>query len=97
MLGTLRRLLPMTAALAFLMPLTAQAAGVETCEAYAHAAISQVSSGRSTPACEKGMEGPRWSAAFRVHFTYCMTHSGEVVDGQRAARSDFLRSCGAEQ
>jgi hypothetical protein len=93
----LKGLLPVTATLAVLMPLAAQAAGVETCEAYAQAAVSQVSSGHSTPACEKGMDGPRWSAAFRVHFTYCMTHSGEVVDGQRAARNDYLRSCGAEQ
>jgi hypothetical protein len=41
------------------------------------------------------MQGIRWSPAFRVHFSFCMTRSAVEVDNQRGARAQFLHTCGA--
>jgi hypothetical protein len=83
--------------LAILMPFAAQAADAGYCEAYAKAALGQVSVGHSHPACAAGMQGARWSPTFRVHFDYCISHPTEVVEGRQGARSEYLRSCGAIQ
>lgn len=81
--------------LAVLMPLAAEAADAAYCEAYAKAAIDQVSLGYSHPACATGMQGVRWSLAFRVHFDYCMSNPTDAVEGRQGARVQYLRSCGA--
>ncbi len=85
----------LTLALAVLMPLAAQAADAAYCEAYAKTALDQVSAGHSHPGCAAGMQGARWSLAFRVHFDYCMSNSTDVVEGRQGARIQYLRSCGA--
>jgi hypothetical protein len=92
---TLGQVIPFSLALAVLTPLAAQAADAGACEAYAKAAVEQVTIARTHPACAKGMQGIRWSPAFRVHFSYCMTRSAVEVDNQRGARTQFLHACGA--
>jgi hypothetical protein len=94
-LKTLGRITPFACAVAGLMPMAAQAADAGACEAYAKAAVEQVAIGRAHPACVKGMQGIRWSPAFRVHFSYCMTRSAPELDSQRGARTQFLHACGA--
>ncbi len=84
-----------TLSLAVLMPFAAQAGDTEFCQAYAKAAIEQVSVGRSNRACAAGMQGPRWSPTFQVHFGYCLTNPIEVVEGGTHKRAEYLRSCGA--
>jgi hypothetical protein len=85
----------LTLPLAVLMPLAAHAADAGACEAYAKAAVAQVSIGRANPACAAGIQGARWSPAFRVHFVYCMTRPNYVVENQQGERTEYLRSCGA--
>ena len=84
-----------TISLGVLVPFAAQAGDAESCQAYAKAAMEQVSIGRSNPACAKGMDGPRWSPSLRVHFSYCINNPIEVVEGGIGKRNEYLRSCGA--
>src|ERR1022692_2589406 len=84
-----------TMSLAVLMPFAAQAGDAESCEAYAKAAMEQVSIGQSNPACARGMDGPLWSPELRVHFSYCINNPIDVVEGGIGKRNEYLRSCGA--
>ena len=95
MLKRLGQVIPFSLALALLVPFAAQAADAGACEAYAKAAVEQVAIARAHSACARGMQGIRWSPAFRVHFSYCMTRSAVEVDNQRGARAQFLHACGA--
>jgi hypothetical protein len=85
----------LTLSLAVLMPFAAQATDAAYCQAYAKTALDQVSIGHARPACAAGMQGARWSSAFRVHFDYCMSNPTDVVEGRQGARAEYLRSCGA--
>jgi hypothetical protein len=82
-----------TAALAFLMPLTAQAADPGFCRGYADAAINQVRAALANPACARGIQGNRWSPEHRVHFDWCLTQPIPGVEAERGARTAYLRSC----
>jgi hypothetical protein len=95
MLKALNCLALWTLSLVVLMPVAAQSADTEFCQAYAKAAVEQASIGRSHRACAAGMEGPRWSPTFQVHFGYCMTQPIEVVEGGTHKRAEYLHSCGA--
>jgi hypothetical protein len=94
--GLIRTMLLMPA-LAVLIPFAAHAADAGSCDTYAKAAVEQVNTARSNSACKAGVQGARWSGAFRVHFVYCMSHTEGEVQNLRSARADFLRSCGATQ
>jgi hypothetical protein len=87
-----KRTIPLTAALAVLLPLAAQAAPPGFCRDYAAAAVRQVELARAIPACNRGA-GPRWTTDFRVHFQWCLGAGPDVVEAERAARTNWLRHC----
>lgn len=70
----------------------ARAAAPDFCRDYAVAAVRQVQLARSIPACDRGT-GPRWTSDYRVHFNWCLGASPDAVEAERAARSNWLRSC----
>jgi hypothetical protein len=71
---------------------SAQAAPPEFCRDYATAAVRQVEAARSIPACNRGV-GPRWTTDYRVHFDWCLGANPAAVEAERAARTNWLRSC----
>ena len=73
--------------------MTAQAAPPGYCREYARAALNQVRTALATPPCQAGLQGPRWSANFRVHFDWCLGASYPVVQSERGARTGYLRAC----
>jgi hypothetical protein len=82
----------LTPALAILMPLAAQAAAPEFCREYATAAVRQVELSRSIPACNRGT-GERWTTDYKVHFDWCLGAAPAAVEAERAARTNWIRSC----
>jgi hypothetical protein len=87
-----KRTIPLTAALAVLLPLAAQAAPPGFCRDYATAAVRQVELARAIPACNRGA-GPRWTTDFRVHYDWCLGQPPGAVEAERAARTNWLRHC----
>jgi hypothetical protein len=79
-------------ALAVLAPMAAQAAPEPFCRDYATAAVRQVEAARSVPACNRGT-GARWTSDFKVHFDWCLGAALDVVEAERGARTNWLRSC----
>jgi hypothetical protein len=73
---------------------TAQAAGREFCEGYAHAAIIQVREAfEHRRRCEPGLEPPRWSNDWRVHYDWCIGVSPREAERERDVRTNHLRAC----
>lgn len=70
----------------------AQAAPRDFCRDYAAAAVRQVQIARSVPACDRGT-GPRWTNDYRVHFDWCIGAPAGAVEAERAARTNWLRTC----
>jgi hypothetical protein len=70
----------------------AQAAPPDFCRDYATAAVRQVELARAIPACNRGT-GPRWTTDYRVHFDWCIGAPPGAVEAERAARTNWLRSC----
>jgi hypothetical protein len=70
----------------------AQAAEPGFCRDYATAAVRQVELSRSIPACNRGV-GPRWTSDYRVHFDWCLGAPFPAVEAERAARTNWIRSC----
>ena len=70
----------------------ANAAGPDFCRDYATAAVRQVEVARSVPACNRG-QGARWTAEYRVHFDWCLQTPPPAVEAERAARTNWIRSC----
>jgi hypothetical protein len=81
------------AALAILLPVTAQAADPVFCAGYADAALNQVRGALSNPNCAAGARGARWSPERHVHFDWCLTQPAPAVAAERDARTAFLRVC----
>jgi hypothetical protein len=79
-------------ALTMLLPLAAHAANPGFCRDYAAAAVRQVELARAIPACNRGA-GPRWTTDYRVHFQWCLGAAPGVVVAERAARTNWLRTC----
>ena len=77
---------------AVVAPKTAQAAPEPFCRDYAGAAVRQVEAARSVPACNRGT-GARWTTDFKVHFDWCLGAALDVVEAERVARTNWLRSC----
>jgi hypothetical protein len=92
MLKIANRAFLLGSALAILLPLAAQAASPEFCRDYAIAAVRQVQLERSIPACDRG-RGPRWTSDYRVHFSWCLGAAPAAAMAERAARTNWLRSC----
>ena len=69
-----------------------QAAPADFCREYATAAVRQVEIARSTPACNRGV-GARWTTDHRVHFEWCLGVAPGAVEAERAARTNWIRSC----
>jgi hypothetical protein len=90
--------LPLTAAFFLLLfPVlgltAAHAADPAFCKPYAHAALNQVHSGLSNPACAPRLQGARWSTDFAVHYEWCLGASSAAAGDEREARTRFLRGC----
>jgi hypothetical protein len=73
--------------------LSAQAAPPGFCRDYANAALNQVRGALAIPRCRRGMEGTRWSSNFRVHYDWCLGASPEAAAGERAVRTEHIRTC----
>src|SRR6202142_3045622 len=69
-----------------------QAAPPGFCRDYATAAVRQVEIAKSTPACNRGI-GARWTTNYRVHFDWCLGADPGAVEAERAARTNWIRSC----
>src|ERR1039458_5088699 len=69
-----------------------QAAPPRFCRDYAIAAVRQVKLARSTPACNRGI-GARWTTNYHVHFDWCLGAAPAAVAVERAARTNWIRSC----
>jgi hypothetical protein len=82
-----------TAALAVLMPFSAQAADPGFCQNYAKAAVNQVRGALANPGCAARIQGPRWSSDFQVHYSWCITQPYAAAGAERDARTGFLRAC----
>jgi hypothetical protein len=72
---------------------SAQAAPPGFCREYANAALNQVRGALAIPRCRRGMEGNRWSSDFRVHYDWCLGNSPEAAAGERAVRTEHIRTC----
>jgi hypothetical protein len=82
-----------TAALAALMPFSAQAADAGFCQNYAQAAINQVRGALANRRCAANIQGPRWSSDLQVHYNWCLTQPYAAAGAERDARTGFLRAC----
>lgn len=71
----------------------AQAAPERFCRDYTRAALNQVQKALSIPRCRRGMDGPRWSADFKVHFDWCIGATPSAAEAERIARTEHLRRC----
>jgi len=71
----------------------ARAAPEPFCRDYTRAALAQVQKALAIPRCRRGMDGPRWSADYKVHFGWCLGASLRAADEERAARTVHLRRC----
>jgi len=80
------------AACALTVP-AARAAPEPFCRDYTRAALNQVQKALSIPRCRPGMDGPRWSADFKVHFDWCIGVPPSAAEGERMARTAHLRRC----
>ena len=93
MSNILKVVLALGVTVAVAMPLSAaRAADPGFCRDYAAAAVRQVQLERSVPACDRGT-GPRWTSDYRVHFDWCLGASPDAVEAERAARTNWIRSC----
>ncbi len=72
---------------------SAQAAPPGFCREYARAALNQVRGALAIPRCRRGMEGARWSADFRVHYDWCLGATPDAAAGERAVRTEHIRTC----
>ncbi|HML08196.1 MAG TPA: hypothetical protein VK430_08740 [Xanthobacteraceae bacterium] len=93
MVKILTRAALLTAALAILSPLAAQAADPAFCRGYAEAALNQVRGALNNPNCARGLQGTRWSSDFKVHFEWCRTVAPAAAESERLARTEYLRGC----
>jgi hypothetical protein len=80
------------AALIVAVPLSTQAAAPGFCRDYAGAAVRQVEVARSIPACNRGA-GARWTTDYKVPFDWRLGAAPDAVEGERMARSNWIRSC----
>ncbi|HLL28088.1 MAG TPA: hypothetical protein VKT73_10660 [Xanthobacteraceae bacterium] len=71
----------------------ARAADPGFCRDYTDAALNQVRAALSTPACARGLEGPRWSADRHVHYEWCLGVSPRAAEAERDIRKEHLRAC----
>jgi hypothetical protein len=71
----------------------AQAASEGFCREYAQVAVGQAFESGSIQRCRRGMDGPRWSKEYEVHFKWCRSHGEGAAEDERVARREHLRSC----
>jgi len=83
----------LAALLALILFTEAQAADPTFCRQYVRAALNQVRGGLSNPACAAGLQGTRWSSDFAVHYEWCLGTSVAATEGERDARTRYLRGC----
>lgn len=72
---------------------SASAADQQFCQGYAQAALNQVRGGLNNPPCIAGMQGPRWSAEYHVHYDWCIANSYQAAGTERDARTGYLKAC----
>jgi hypothetical protein len=83
----------LAALLALILFTEAQAADPAFCRQYAKAAVNQVRGGLSDPACGGRLQGTRWSSDFAAHYEWCLGTSVAATEGERDARTRYLRGC----
>lgn len=71
----------------------APAADPALCKQYARAALVQVRGGLASSRCGAGLQGPRWSTEFAVHYEWCLEAPQPAVTAEREARSKALKGC----
>jgi hypothetical protein len=63
------------------------------CRDYARNAIRQTETGYSVPRCRRGMQPPRWTTDFRIHYDWCIGASYRAADAEREIRHRYLEHC----
>ena len=71
----------------------AKAADPGFCQDYAATAIRQFNAAFAVPRCRAGMNGPRWSPEFHVHYDWCLGAPYNAAVGERAARANYIYAC----
>lgn len=69
------------------------AADPEFCEDYARTAVHQAEVARSTPYCERGVYGPRWSLDYDDHYQWCRAAPYQAARSERQIRHSHLEAC----
>jgi len=95
MVRTLKVLLPVVATLAScgVMAPAASAADPGFCHEYAETAVRQFNAAFAVPRCRGGMNGPRWSHEFRVHYDWCLGAAYNAVEAERRDRAQYIYAC----
>jgi len=71
----------------------AKAADPGFCRDYAATAVRQFNAAFSVPRCRGGMNGPRWSPEFHIHYDWCLGAPYNAVRAEEAARGNYIYAC----
>jgi|SRR5579864_3399197 len=75
-----------------IMP-AARAADPNFCRDYAGAAVRQFNLAFAVPRCRGGMNGPRWSPEFGVHYNWCLGAPYNAASTERDIRRQYIDAC----
>jgi hypothetical protein len=87
-------LLPVIGAVALLGATSgAKAADPGFCRDYAATAVRQFNAAFSVPRCRGGMNGPRWSPEFHIHYDWCLGAPYNAARAEEQARGNYIYGC----
>jgi hypothetical protein len=87
-------LLPVIAAMMMLNAGSgAKAADPGFCRDYAATAVRQFNAAFSVPRCRGGMNGPRWSPEFHIHYDWCLGAPYNAARAEEAGRGNYIYGC----
>ncbi|HXP06175.1 MAG TPA: hypothetical protein VN808_18830 [Stellaceae bacterium] len=72
---------------------SARAADPNFCRDYASAAVRQFNAAFAVPRCRGGMNGPRWSPEFHVHYDWCLGAPYNGASTERDIRRQYIDAC----
>lgn len=78
---------------AMLIAAAARAADPNFCRDYAAAAVRQFNGAFAVPRCRGGMNGPRWSPEFYVHYDWCLGAPYDAASRERDIRRQYIDAC----
>ena len=78
---------------AMLIAPAAGAADPNFCRDYAAAAVRQFNAAFAVPRCRGAMNGPRWSAEFRIHYDWCLGAPYDAASRERDVRRQYIDAC----